>query len=125
MLKTNSVFEALREVRRLAAEMQRYEKIYFVYHGYYETFLVSKHSEKIEEQMLTTFLEHATDHDAGDEAAEYQVYRYESRGDLASNSPDYFRLRGYKHSLLTTEPPLVRKRVQVEPYIWSTFEING
>ena len=125
MLKTNSVFKALREVKRIAANMERHTKIYVAYNAYYERFLVSVDSETIEEEILSTFLEHATDSDAGEEAAEYRVYRYESRTDFPSSSPDFFKAVGYKHSLMTTEPPLIRKIVEVVPHMWPTFEING
>lgn len=125
MLKTNSVFKALREVKRIAENMERYTKIYVAYNEYYGSFLVSTESDLLENEMLKTFLENALHGDAGDAAAEYRVYRYESRIDFHSSSRNFFKAAGYKHSLMTTEPPLIRKIVEVEPQAWTTFEIKG
>lgn len=121
MKKFESITEALREVKSMSSEMDKFDSIFLVYNNYHENYLVSVDDCEIEELIEQRWIDSACELKPEEEAEEYKVWEYY----LEENKekwPNAFR--SFKKSLIKSENPLVRRAKQVEPEYSVTFSIQ-
>lgn len=116
MLKTDSVFEALREVKRLAADLPDHGEIYFVHNDYYEIILVTDESNELEDEIYSLW---SGDNDPESEASEYKGVIYEPV-EWARRHPKLYRNAG-----VWNKQQLIRRKITVEPEHSVTFNVSA
>ncbi|MDQ0270118.1 hypothetical protein [Cytobacillus purgationiresistens] len=77
--------DALREVKRLAAEMDIHDKIYLAFNEYYERFFVSDDNDELSETIHQRWRDSGCKSKPEDEASEYEVWEYS----IAENKEKY------------------------------------
>lgn len=115
MLKTDSVLEALREVKRLAADLPDHGEIYFLYNDYHEIFLVSDEDGEIQDEIHSFWSE--SDSSPGSEASDYKGVIYEPV-EWARRHP-----RLYRNAGVWNKQQLMRRKIEVEPEYSVSFTI--
>jgi len=117
MLNTESVFEALREVKRLAATLPKGGQIIFLSNDYLEEYIVSDDVFKVTERIEKNWSEIGFGDDPQGEASNYKGFMYE-------------RFEWFKHhpgaaprSKVWKSQKLIRKAIEVEPEYSVSFTI--
>lgn len=111
MKKTDGAIDALREVKKLASEMDIHDKIYLAYNGYYERFFVTDDNDELSEEIHQLWCDSGCDSTPENEAKEYKVWEYSS-ADNKEKYPNTYRTA--KKSLIRSENPLIRRIKDVE-----------
>ncbi|MBK5497435.1 hypothetical protein [Peribacillus sp. TH14] len=111
MKKFDGSSDALREVKRIASDMDINDKIYLAYNEYYERFFVTDDSDELSEEIHQRWCDSGCDSTPDSEAKEYKVWEYS----LAENKEKYPNTyRWASKSLIRSENPLIRRTKEVE-----------
>lgn len=120
MLITESVFEALREVKRLAVDLHVIDEIYFLHSEDYETFLVSDDASDVSEQIHSYWNESACERDPYDESNYYSGVVYKPAGYY-----EKFPKRNMDGAKTWPSVSLIRIPIEVQPEHSVTFNLES
>lgn len=121
MEKFERVTDALREVKKLASDLEWYDEIFLVYNDYRELYFVTDDGDEITEEINKYWCDCGMDSTAESEAGNYKVWVYK----LAENKEKYPNTyKRAKRSLLNTDQPLIRTGTDIGCEYSVDFVIN-
>lgn len=120
MLITESVFEALREVKVLAEDLHVIDEIYFLYCEDSEEYLVSDDADDISEKIESFWTESGCERDPQNEAKYYRGVVYKP-----ADFYEKFSKRNMDGAKTWPSVSLIRIPIEVQPEHSVTFNLES